>query len=43
MAPGWVARLLEPKGHIPYGVAIAIGALLAFPEADLMSGFLTGR
>jgi prepilin peptidase CpaA len=42
-APGWVARLLEPKGHIPYGVAIAIGALLAFPEADLMSGFLAGR
>ncbi|NBB65224.1 pilus assembly protein CpaA [Pseudomonas sp. ODNR1LW] len=42
-SPGWVARLLEPKGHIPYGVAIAIGALLAFPEADLMSGFLIAR
>jgi len=39
-APGWVARLLEPKGHITYGVAIALGALLAFPEADLMSRFL---
>lgn len=37
----WVARLLEPQGDIPYGVAIAIGALLAFPEADLMSRFLT--
>jgi len=39
-APGWAARLLEPRGDIPYGVAIAIGALLAFPEADLMSGLI---
>ena len=32
----WVARLLEPKGDIPYGVAIAIGALLTFPEGDMV-------
>ena len=38
-APGWASRLLEPKGDIPYGVAIAIGALLAFPGADLMQAF----
>jgi prepilin peptidase CpaA len=38
-APAWAARLLEPKGDIPYGVAIAIGALLAFPGADLMQAF----
>lgn len=38
-APGWVTRVLEPKGDIPYGVAIAIGALLAFPGADLMQAF----
>lgn len=38
-APGWAVRLLEPKGDIPYGVAIAIGALLAFPGADLMQSF----
>lgn len=38
-APGWASRLLEPKGDIPYGVAIAIGALLAFPNADLMQTF----
>lgn len=38
--PAWVARLMEPKGDIPYGVAIAIGALLAFPEADLATRFL---
>lgn len=39
-APGWVAQLLEPKGHIPYGVAIAIGALMAFPGADLIASRL---
>jgi prepilin peptidase CpaA len=39
-APGWAARLLEPRGDIPYGVAIAIGALLAFPDADLMNGLI---
>jgi prepilin peptidase CpaA len=29
--PAWVGRLLEPKGDVPYGVAIAFGALAAFP------------
>ena len=41
-APGWASRLLEPKGDIPYGVAIAIGALMAFPGADLMQRFALG-
>jgi prepilin peptidase CpaA len=36
--PAWVQRLLEPKGAIPYGVAIAAGAIAAFPSA----GFGTG-
>ena len=40
---GWLARLMEPKGDIPYGVAIAIGALIAFPEGDLVIRFLTAR
>ena len=35
-APGWATRLMEPKGDVPYGVAIAIGALLAFPSADIV-------
>lgn len=35
-APKWVMTLLEPKGDIPYGVAIAIGALLAFPGSPLV-------
>ncbi len=31
--PAWVSRLLKPKGDVPYGVAIAIGALAAFPSS----------
>jgi Flp pilus assembly protein, protease CpaA len=38
--PGWFAQLMEPKGHIPYGVAIAGGALLAWPASPLMTAFL---
>lgn len=37
---GWVAQLMEPKGDIPYGVAIAVGALMAFPAGDLMTRFV---
>lgn len=33
--PAWVGRLLEPKGDVPYGVAIAAGALAAFPSSAL--------
>lgn len=35
-APAWVARLMEPKGDIPYGVAIAVGAIVAFPHSQLL-------
>lgn len=42
-SPPWVERLMEPKGDIPYGVAIAIGALIVFPEGDLVLGYLSGR
>ena len=31
--PAWVSRLLQPKGDVPYGVAIAFGALAAFPSS----------
>jgi prepilin peptidase CpaA len=34
--PGWIHRLAEPKGDLPYGVAIAVGALVAFPGSPLM-------
>lgn len=40
--PGWVVQLMEPKGDIPYGVAIAAGALIAYPASPLMAAFLAG-
>lgn len=40
--PGWLVQLMEPKGHIPYGVAIAAGALIAWPASPLMIAFLAG-
>lgn len=36
--PEWLRRLLTPKGAIPYGVAIAAGAIAAFPGAGLTPG-----
>ena len=33
---GWIDRLTTPGAPAPYGVAIAIGALAAFPAGDLM-------
>jgi prepilin peptidase CpaA len=33
--PAWLGRLLEPKGDVPYGVAIAFGALAAFPASAI--------
>jgi Flp pilus assembly protein, protease CpaA len=38
--PQWVDRLMEPKGDIPYGVAIAAGALMAWPASPLIAGFV---
>lgn len=40
--PGWLARLLRPRGDIPYGVAIAGGALIAFPSSVLVTAFAAG-
>ena len=41
-APGWVVHLMEPKGDIPYGVAIAAGALMAYPASPLLALFIAG-
>ena len=38
--PVWVRRLGQPGGDLPYGVAIAAGALIAFPKALLAQGVL---
>jgi prepilin peptidase CpaA len=37
-APAWTRRLLTPRGGIPYGVAIAAGAIVAFPRSGLWHG-----
>lgn len=34
--PAWFERLMQPKGDIPYGVAIAAGAILSFPYSQLL-------
>lgn len=36
MGPAWFGRLLAPQAGVPYGVAIAAGALLAFPTSPLV-------
>lgn len=41
-APGWVIHLMEPRGDIPYGVAIAAGALMAYPVSPLVTAFIAG-
>ena len=38
-APGWIARLATPGADVPYGVAIATGALVAFPQTTLLHAF----
>lgn len=36
IAPAWAMRLMEHGGPAPYGVAIALGGLFAFPASDLI-------
>ena len=37
--PAWFGRLATPGENVPYGVAIAVGALAAFPAGDLVKAF----
>lgn len=39
----WVVNLMQPKGDIPYGVAIAVGALMALPESGVVAAFAAAR
>ena len=32
----WLQRLHETTGGIPYGIALAIGALMIYPETEWM-------
>jgi prepilin peptidase CpaA len=36
VGPPWMERLREHGGDVPYGLAIALGALVAFPQTDLV-------
>lgn len=36
--PAWVGRLARPGESVPYGVAIAVGALAAFPATPFAAG-----
>jgi prepilin peptidase CpaA len=38
VGPQWVERLRQPDGDAPYGVAIAVGALFAFPHSVIGAG-----
>lgn len=35
--PAWLSRLAEPGENVPYGLAICIGGLAAFPASHLVS------
>lgn len=37
--PPWLTRLAEPGENVPYGLAIAIGALAAFPSSPFAAAF----
>jgi prepilin peptidase CpaA len=37
--PPWFVRLTTPGENVPYGMAIAVGALVAFPGSTLMQAF----
>ena len=40
--PPWLGRLLAPDGDLPYGLAIAVGALAAFPSSALVAAVIGG-
>lgn len=39
--PAWALRLHTPKGPIPYGIAIAAGALAVFPKTELFLSLMS--
>jgi prepilin peptidase CpaA len=39
--PSWMVRLAEPGESVPYGLAIAVGALTAFPSAPLLKDLVS--
>lgn len=41
--PNWWARLMTPGGDVPYGIAIALGALATFPESPVIQALQLTR
>jgi prepilin peptidase CpaA len=39
--PAWALRLHMPRGPIPYGIAIAAGALAIFPKTELFLSLMS--
>lgn len=39
--PAWLSRLAEPGENVPYGLAICIGGLAAFPASSLLQALAT--
>lgn len=39
---GWICRLHDPKAGVPYGVALACGALATLPRTGVWSGAFPG-
>lgn len=39
--PPWLSRLAEPGENVPYGLAICIGGLAAFPASSLVQALAT--
>ena len=37
LGPSWLSRLAEPGEGVPYGLAIAIGGLAAFPQTPFLA------
>jgi prepilin peptidase CpaA len=38
LAQTWISRLHQPKGKVPYGIALAAGALWIYPQTIWFSG-----
>jgi prepilin peptidase CpaA len=42
MGQGWLVRLHDSRSGIPYGVALAAGALILLPHTDVFRLAVTG-
>ncbi|AEQ50085.1 A24 family peptidase [Pelagibacterium halotolerans] len=43
MRIGWIGRLHHPKTGVPYGIALAIGAMLVYPQTLVYERLITNQ